>query len=178
MKDNRMKVGFDGYAESVHNQQAKEKMAVLNEAVKLASKFCEVDRKEFIKSFHAYVFNQSIKSEPEEKRGRINANEWCSLYGIPYSELSSLFVKFNAIKGEFILSECGTFYLKPDFTIYLNTDEQIRAHEEINKLCKLLNSGCKRFVQRSVIELGLNGYIKHDSSSVLVPNINRIKLIK
>ena len=101
-----------------------------------------------------------------------------NLFKIPYLVLNAKFLVFNAIKGEFTLSECGTFYLKPDFTIYLTNEEQIRAHEEINKLCKLLNSGCKRFVTRSVIEQGLSGYIKHDSSSVIVPNINRIKLIK
>ena len=178
MKNQNLAVGFDGYAEAIFNQQAKEKLSILNEACKLASQFVEIERLRFAKSFGNYVFNELIKAEPEAKRMLINAEKYCELYNIPLSELNSLHASYMAIKGDFTLSECGTYFLKQDFTIYLTNEEQIRSYEDLNKLCKLLNSGCKRFVQRSVIEQGLNGYIKHDSAAILTPNVNRIKQLK
>ena len=178
MKNQNLAVGFDGYAESVHNQQAKQKLSILNEACKLASQFVEIERLRFAKSFGSYVFNELIKAEPEAKRTLINAVKYCELYNIPLNELNTLHASYVAIKGDFTLSECGTYFLKPDFTIYLTNEEQIRSYEDLNKLCKLLNSGCKRFVQRSAIEIGINGYVKHDSGFILIPNINRIKQLK
>lgn len=179
MRESRIIVGYEDYLESQHLKSCKDKLTVLNEAVKLASNFCDVDRPLFIKEgFANYLIKRATASEPENRRENIDPVSYSKLYGLPYLELMNLNQNYRAIYGDFKLSDCCTYFLKNDWNIYLETPEQITLYNNLLKLAKLLNTELKKQVIHSTIEQGLGGFLKHDPNGLLIPNILRVKTAK
>lgn len=178
MKDNRLIVGFDTVAEVLFQRQAKEKMKVLNEAVKLAEpNLKKIDRLQFSKGFSHYVFTEMLKNEPEGKRDRISKEEYCKLYSVPLNELNALEAKYKAIGG-LQLSGCGTYFLIPDFNIYLTTEKQIQTYEAVKRLCKMLTFDFKGLYLESLLIQSMRHLLTKDSEGRLIPDINMIKRVK
>ena len=180
MQDKRQIVSFDSEGEILHLRIAKQKINILNEAIKVANPFAKqpIDVKKFIKGFSHYIFNESIKGEADDKRERISKVDYCRMYSIPLEQLDTLELQYKAIGSGLRLSENCQYFIIPDFNIYLDNEKQETVYKALEKLCKLMKYELKGLATNNEIMMAFRNLVVKDENGDLIPGVSQIKRLK